>query len=62
MDGSHDNSSPQKQTPLRFNDTKEGMFAIRRADATLRFRYRIVVYSGKVSKKRLDEDYWAYIN
>jgi len=29
---------------------------------TFRFRYRIVVYSGKVSKERLDEDYWAYIN
>lgn len=32
------------------------------ADATLGFRYRIVVYSGKVSKERLDQDYWAYIN
>ena len=32
------------------------------ADGKLRFRYRIVIYTGKVSKERLDQDYWTYIN
>jgi hypothetical protein len=32
------------------------------ANGSLRFRYRIVIYTGKVSKERLDQDYWAYIN
>jgi len=28
---------------------------------SFQFRYRIVVYSGKQTKRRLDEDYWNYI-
>lgn len=28
---------------------------------SFRFRYRVMVYSGKVSKDRLDQDYWDYI-
>lgn len=32
------------------------------AGGSLRFRYRITIYTGKVSKERLDQDYWAYIN
>ncbi|UCF37127.1 MAG: PmoA family protein [Acidobacteriota bacterium] len=33
-----------------------------KAGDSLKFRYRIVIYSGQVDKKRIDQDYWDYIN
>lgn len=31
------------------------------ANDSFHFRYRLVVYSGEVSKDRLDQDYWDYV-
>lgn len=50
--------------PFGRKDYRKGAEAVNpvlKADQAYHLRYRVVIYSGKVSKERLDEDYQAFI-